>query len=179
MEDSKFRDLEVGHFLTIILHHTTWLIHNKWKKELKKIGLTGERFALIHEISLLGKNANPASLARKSMLEPHAISALLTRMEKDGLIRKSFFEKPKNMVRVELTQKGEELRELAWQITPILNEFWENCLTSDELKLLFDLLAKLNTHNLPSIYGHNKTPHNFIPKYDQETHKIVKFYVKS
>lgn len=136
------------------------------------------RFILIHEISMLGKNASPSALAKKSMLEPHTVSSLLTRMEKDGLVSKTLFEKPRNMVRVELTEKAKELRELAWQKTPILNEFWENCLSPDEVKILLELLVKLKKYNLPIVHDHKKSSHTFTPKYDPKTNKIIKYHIE-
>ena len=55
-----------------------------------------------------GKQSTPAEISRWLIKEPHTISALLIRMEKQGLLRKTKDLERKNIVRITLTDKGEE-----------------------------------------------------------------------
>ncbi|PKH47972.1 MarR family transcriptional regulator, partial [Dehalococcoides mccartyi] len=166
MDYSKFKNLQIGHYLTILLHHSSHLNHKKLEQELRKVGLSVERFIILHIICALGGVTNPSSITRETILEPHAISALLIRMEKDGLITRTAYEKPKNTVRVELTEEAKKMMERAWQIMPELDEFWEDCLTNDEVKVLLKLLEKIKRYNLPAIYGNKKNSDIPIPEYD-------------
>jgi DNA-binding MarR family transcriptional regulator len=50
----------------------------------------------------------PSRLAKMLCREPHSMSALIDRMEKQGLIVKKHDLSPKNLVRVVVTKKGEE-----------------------------------------------------------------------
>jgi len=52
--------------------------------------------------------ATPAEISRWLFREPNTVSQLLTRMEKQGLIRKAKDLERKNLVRITLTEKGEE-----------------------------------------------------------------------
>ncbi len=71
--------------------------------DLSFIG-TGVLFATVG----LGNRATPAEISHWLFREPNSVSALLSRMEKKGLIRKTNDLDRKNMVRVELTKKGEQ-----------------------------------------------------------------------
>jgi len=52
--------------------------------------------------------ATPAEISRWLFREPHTVSGLLDRMEKDGLVTKVKDLDRKNLVRVVITEKGEE-----------------------------------------------------------------------
>ncbi|MDN4186647.1 MAG: hypothetical protein QY871_06230 [Dehalococcoides mccartyi] len=178
MDYSKFKNLKIGHYLTILLHHNSHLNHKKLEQELRKVGLTVERFIILHAICTLGGITNPSSITRETILEPHAISAVLVRMEKDGLITRTSYDKPKNMVKVELTEKAKGLIEQAWLKMPKMDEFWKDCLTNEEVKTLLTLLEKVREHNLPVIYGDKKRSYIPIPKYDPKTKALTGFYSK-
>jgi len=59
-------------------------------------------------VKAIGEEATPAEISRWLIREPHALSLLLNQMEKKGLVIKTKDLERKNMVRISLTDKGEE-----------------------------------------------------------------------
>lgn len=94
----------------------------------------------------------PAEISRWIFREPHTVSALLTKMEKEGLIRKVKDLDRKNLVRIEITDKGEEAylrsRDRAVVIGEILS-----CLTPDEARQLQSYLERLRDTALQKLGG--------------------------
>lgn len=78
------------------------------EKELFQIGLTPEQAAVLFVVQSTGPRVTPADISRYLLREPHSVSGLLSRMEKDGLIKKVKDLERKNLVRVALTEKGED-----------------------------------------------------------------------
>jgi DNA-binding MarR family transcriptional regulator len=76
------------------------------ENELRKYGITTkEANALLH-IFINNKNVTPAEISRILFREHNTVSALLTRMEKKGLIVKSRDKEKKNIWRITITEKG-------------------------------------------------------------------------
>ena len=76
--------------------------------ELSKTGISLMPAAVLFFVKNAKAPATPAEISRWLFREPNTVSQLLTRMEKQGLIRKAKDLKRKNMVRIALTEKGEE-----------------------------------------------------------------------
>jgi DNA-binding MarR family transcriptional regulator len=94
--------------LWILLRRTSHLMAKARQRELAKYGISVDASAAIFTIMLLGRQAIPATISRNLYLERHSVSQLLTRMEKDNLVRRVKDLERKNYVRVELTDKGLE-----------------------------------------------------------------------
>ncbi|MFC2062509.1 MarR family winged helix-turn-helix transcriptional regulator [Chloroflexota bacterium] len=116
-------------------------IKGKRRRELSKLNVSLVRGAIIRHIVRLGKKATLSELSRRVIKEPHGISMLVSRMEKEGLVRRIRDLHRKNLVRVELTKKGRELHELVAIDTvtvPVIS-----CLTVEEVKELVIILDKI------------------------------------
>ncbi|QNT76538.1 hypothetical protein HX448_07515 [Dehalogenimonas etheniformans] len=114
-----------------------------FSKELLDLGLTVERFIILHTLGGSGGHATLAKINKLSPLEPHSVTGLIKRMELDGLITKEFLEKPKNMIDVTLTEKGKGLLEVAYEKLTVFDEFWGSDLSEKEVIQLNKLLEKL------------------------------------
>ena len=76
--------------------------------ELFKYGITPEQAAGLFVVQAIGPRATPAEISRWLLREPHSISGLLNRMQKEGLITKAKDLERKNWVRVAMTEKGRQ-----------------------------------------------------------------------
>lgn len=76
--------------------------------ELRPVGITMMQAAVLFFVKNAKAPATPAEISRWLFREPHTVSQLLIRMEQQGLIRKAKDLEKKNLVRVTLTEKGEE-----------------------------------------------------------------------
>jgi len=76
--------------------------------ELRQIGITTIQAAVLFFAKNTKEPATPAKISRWLFREPHTVSQLLMRMEKQGLIKRTRDLDRKNMVRITLTEKGEE-----------------------------------------------------------------------
>ena len=94
--------------LWILLRRTSHLMAKARQRELAKYGISVDASAALFTIMLLGRQAIPATISRNLYLERHSVSQLLTRMEKDNVVRRVKDLERKNYVRVELTDKGLE-----------------------------------------------------------------------
>ena len=100
MEPAKStRDLEVLYFRTF------HIIEAAFKKELRKKCITPEIGAMLAEIYRL-KNPRPIELSRSSRRRPQTITAIINRMEMQGLVKKVRNERKTNTYRIRLTRKG-------------------------------------------------------------------------
>ena len=99
---SKDQDYE----LWWLILHMRRAMHKIRARELFQYGITPEEAAVLLVVQTIGDKATPAEIARYLLREPHSISGLLSRMQEDGLVRKAKDLDRKNMVRVELTDKG-------------------------------------------------------------------------
>ena len=109
--------------------------------ELQKVGLSMIESGVLLALKGAQEPVTPAKLWRWLYREPHTISGLLSRMEKDGLVRKTRDLGKKNLVRVSLTKKGEEaLKQLARvRVVPKVTSY----LTKQERDTLKVCLEKL------------------------------------
>jgi DNA-binding MarR family transcriptional regulator len=94
--------------LWMMLRRTGRLIAKSRQRELAKYDISDDASAVLFTVSLLGRQAIPATISKYLFLERHSVSQLLTRMEKDGLIRRVKDLDRKNYVRIELTAKGHD-----------------------------------------------------------------------
>ena len=75
-------------------------------RELKELGITRCQATLFFAMRSAGEKATIAELARWTGQKPHGLSALVGRLEAQGLVERVRDLERKNLVRVQLTEKG-------------------------------------------------------------------------
>jgi DNA-binding MarR family transcriptional regulator len=95
--------------LWLLLRQANNLIYKAIERELRQLGSsTYAQATVMWIVKAIGDEATPAEISRWLVREPHAMSMLLSQMEGQGLVRKTKDLEKKNMVRISLTEKGEE-----------------------------------------------------------------------
>ena len=124
-----------------MISNTTHVISKARQKELYNYGVSMHSSGILDAIYRLGKKATPIAIAKESSRERHSTSEQLSRMEREGLIRKIKDLKRKNLIRIELTEKGFELLQKASERKSI--DYIMAVLTLEEQRTLWSLLAKV------------------------------------
>ena len=81
-----------------LILHVERAMYKARAAELARYGITPEQAGVLYVVQTIGPRATPAQISRWVVREPHSISGLLQRMEKDGLIRKDKDLERKNLV---------------------------------------------------------------------------------
>ena len=105
MENIVYTDKYYGLWLLLILVKD--VIHRARREELRQVDITANEAGVLFYTQALGNRATPAEISRCLFKRPHAISTLISKMEKKGLVNKVNDLDRKNLVRVELTAKGQ------------------------------------------------------------------------
>lgn len=94
--------------LWVLLHQACDAMIRARENELRKFGISRMQAAVLFIVKAVEGPAIPAEISRWLFREPHTVSGLLERMEKQGLVRRVKDLERKNMIRVVITEKGEE-----------------------------------------------------------------------
>ena len=126
--------------------------------ELAQVGLSVPQTLVLIIVQSSSEPLTPMKLSKLMHREPHTISALLTRMEAQGLVKKERNLERGNWVRVTLTKKGKEAYERQVEARRVRNV--TECLSRQELDALNKMNRKLRAKGiemlrdmLPSPYG--------------------------
>jgi len=111
------------------------------KRELRALKLSTAQARLFFAMQYAGEDARISELARWVLQKPHCISALITRCEKQGYVRRVPNPNRKNRVRIELTDKG-RLAYAACVERRVLEEFFQS-LTEEQKSSLASILREL------------------------------------
>ena len=136
--------------LWLLLRQASNLIYKAIESELRQLGsATYAQATVLWIVKAIGEQATPAEISRWLIREPHAISMLLNQMEKKGLVRKTKDLDRKNMVRVTLTDKGEEALRQA-QMLEIISKVM-SCFSHEEQDSLREYLLTLRSKALEEL----------------------------
>jgi len=137
---------------------TSTILRRAWEMELAQIGLTVPQTLVLTMVAGSPEPITPMKLSKMLHREPHTISALLTRMEAQGLVKKERNLERGNWVRVTLTRKGKEAYQRQVGARRVRNV--TECLSKQELDTLNKMNRKLRARGidllrdvLPSPYG--------------------------
>ena len=114
--------------------------------ELAKIGLNMVQAEVLHCLKTAKGPMTPMKLSRMMHRQPHTISALVHRMETQGLITTRRDMERKNWVRLSLTTNGEEALK-RWSTATMVPDAL-SCLSKKEREVLFTITQKLHTKGL-------------------------------
>jgi len=137
---------------------TSTILRRAWEMEMARVGLTVPQTLVLIIVQSSPEPITPMKLSRLMHREPHTISALLTRMEAQGLVKKERNLERGNWVRVSLTKKGKEAYERQLVARRVRNI--SECLSKQELDALNRINRKLRARGvellremLPSPYS--------------------------
>lgn len=130
---------EINYNTWVVLSQTHDVLARVREKDLQSIGLSWIQAKVLYILKHLDEPIIPARIARWLFREPHTVHSLLTRMQKKGLITLSKGYGKKNIVKVELTAKGEEAFCQSHQLKSIDRIMGQ---LSSEEKLLFTRYLK-------------------------------------
>ena len=137
---------------------TSTILRRAWEMELARVGLTVPQTLVLIIVQSSPEPITPMKLSKLMHREPHTISALLTRMEAQGLVKKERNLERGNWVRVSLTKKGKEAYERQVVARKVRNI--TECLSKQELDALNKMNRKLRARGaellremLPSPYS--------------------------
>ena len=94
--------------LWVLLHHACDAMARARENELRPVGISGMQAAVLFIVKTLEVPATPAEISRRLFREPHTVSGLLDRMERQGLVRRVKDLERRNLIRVAITEKGEQ-----------------------------------------------------------------------
>ncbi len=137
-------------------HHAIWRAR---ERELDETGLSAIQAGVLFFVSTVEEPVTPALLSRSLHREPHTISGLLTRMEKQGLVRRVKDLKRKNQVRIVLTSRGKKAYEQQNK-TGVINEILAS-LSQTERANLNAYLGKLRDSALTELRARLPLPYSY------------------
>jgi DNA-binding MarR family transcriptional regulator len=142
--------------LWVLLHQVSDAISKAREEELRQYGISMIQAGVLFIVKTAKAPVTPAEISRWLFREPHTVSGLLNRMEKQGLIKKTKDLDRKNLIRVTLTDKGEKAYQKSRQmkvVPKILNR-----LSQKEREAFRAQLEKLRTKSLNEIGMKRKLP---------------------
>jgi DNA-binding MarR family transcriptional regulator len=141
-----------------LLHQARDAIARARDAELRHADISMIKAAVLFFVKNVDGPVTPAKVARYLFREPHTISGLLDRMEAQGLVRRVHDLERKNLVRIEVTEKGEEIyrktRERRKIITKIMS-----VLSEEERRNLKGYLERLRNRGLKEIGVKTRLPY--------------------
>jgi len=149
---------EEDYVLAMLLRQAADAASRARQAELMPAGITVIEAATLLVIDNLGQNAMPARIAELVLRRPNSMSALLQRMEKDGLVQRAYDLARRNHVRMELTDYGKEVLEKVKPRQSVHAVF--GALSHDERETLNTLLHKVRGEAL-AVLGEKVPP---VPK---------------
>lgn len=142
--------------LWVLLDQTCAAIIRARENELRPVGISGMQAAVLFIVKAVKGPATPAEISRWLFREPHSVSGLLNRMEKDGLVRKVKDLERKNLIRVAITEKGEEAYQQS-KATKVISEIL-SCLTRKKKENLRAYLEALRNRAVAEIGVRRRLP---------------------
>ena len=136
-------------YLWIMLHQARDAIFKLREKELNKFGISTPKAEILFTIETIGYRATPTEISRHLLREFHSVSSILSRMEKQGLVKKVNDLNRKNLVRVSLTDKGRQVYHEAVNREAILKVL--SCLSETEAQQLASSLKKLRDEAIKNL----------------------------
>ena len=127
--------------LWMLLTHARYMVLRAREKELQRYGISPEQASLLFMVQALENKATPTALSRHLLRQPHTLSALVDRTAKRGLVRKVKDLDRKNLVRVEITEKGVKAYDQSTKRGPIHRIMAE--LTPEEKRKFRKYLEKI------------------------------------
>ena len=106
MENSLSMDKDYN--LWVLLLQAKDTVFKAREKELSQYGISPEQAGVLFILQVLGNKATPSDISRWLLRQHHTVLGILGRMEKKQLIRKTKDPERKNLVRVTLTEKGQQ-----------------------------------------------------------------------
>ena len=100
---------------------STKLVERAREVELSRIKISLIQAMVLHALKISPEPLTPSKLARMLCREQHSMSALIDRMEKQGLVEKKHDLSSKNLVRVVVTAKGEEVFQRQRSVNAVIN----------------------------------------------------------
>lgn len=142
--------------LWVLLGQTRQAMVRARQKELDQYGISVSRAAALFAIHTLGDKAAPGKISRWLFRESHSVSELLSKMEREGLVRKVKDTKHQRQVRVMITDKGLEAYGHSLERASIQNIM--SSLSRREYQQLKQCLLKLRRSAMAEIALRNEPP---------------------
>jgi len=142
--------------LWVLLRQTCHAIITASGNELRQIGISSRQAAVLSIVKAITVPATPAEISRWLFRQPHTVSGLLNRMEKQGLVRKVNDLERKNMIRIVLTEKGEQAYQRSRGVKVIDKIL--SCLSPEERDSLRTYLETLRNKALGEIGNRYQLP---------------------
>jgi MarR family multiple antibiotic resistance transcriptional regulator len=137
---------------------TSLVLQRAWEMELARVGLTVPQTLVLTIVQSSPEPITPMKLSKLMHREPHTISALLTRMEAQGLVKKERNLERGNWVRVSLTKDGKEAYERQAVARKVRNI--TTCLSKQELGALNKMNKKLRAKGVELLREMLPSPYN-------------------
>jgi len=141
---------------------TSTILRRAWEMELARVGLTVPQALVLIMVSSSKESLTPMKLSKLLHREPHTISALLTRMEAQGLVKKERNLQRGNWVRVSLTKKGKEAYQRQIIDARKVRNITE-CLSKEELESLNKMNRKLRIRGTELLREMWPSPYTELP----------------
>jgi len=87
------------------------------ERELLPQNLSSTAAEILFLVDAMGEGVTPARITRMMLREPHSVSGILMRMEKQGLVKRAKDMERKNLIRITLTAKGEKALKQAMKLS--------------------------------------------------------------
>ena len=152
----KISSVDQDYNLWVLLQQVGHAAFKVRQKELNQHGISNIQAMVLFVIQAIGNKATPAEISRWVFREPHSISELLNRMKKEGLVRKVKDLERKNLVRVVITEKGQQVYRQSTKIESIRRVI--SSLSEEERQQLRSCLETLRDRALKELGVDRKPP---------------------
>ncbi len=125
-------------------------------RELSPYDITPEQAEVLFIVQALSNRTTPAEISRLTFREPHTVSLLVSGMQKKGLVTRVRDMDKKNMIRIVITEKGQEAYNQSSRRTAIHNIM--SALSEAERQQLMSLLQRLSDRALKELAEYYKPP---------------------
>lgn len=140
--------------LWIWLSQASFAISKARQKELNQYGLTEVQTIVLLILKSLNHQPTPGEIAYWLFREHNSVSEIINRMVKKGLLIKHKDPLKKNMVRIALTEKGEQAYLLSTKRQSIINVFSE--LSYSDYKQLLGYIKEIRNRAVEQAGLENK-----------------------
>jgi DNA-binding MarR family transcriptional regulator len=131
-----------------LIYSTWWMItitkramSKARAKELLAYGMTNEQAGVLSIVNAAAEQITPADISRAMIREPNSTTSIIYTMVKKGLLNTTKDLKRKNMIRVSLTEQGQQMLKKISKRKTMTQIF--SCLSEEEFTQLRQIMQKL------------------------------------